>query len=221
MKHPRLRAAADLVLNILIIVTTTWAIAQNFRGRPDVLGSVNFQCFRYFTTDSNVIAALASLLILPWNAAQLVKPETKAPRGLMIYKFAATVSVTVTLLTVVFFLFPTSYAKIGMKALPAFFGGNLFVLHFSTPVLAAVSAVALERKPRLKFRDALWGMTPTVVYSAVYVFMVLVCRKWPDFYGFTFGGNLKMAPASLIAMYLATLAILWAEWALRRGRKRK
>ena len=221
MKNARFRAAADLVLNILIVATTTWAVAQNFVGRSDVLfGNADLRCFRYFTTDSNVVAAIASLLALPWNVMQLKDPDKKLPRGLMIYKFATTVAVTLTLLTVVFFLCPTSYAQIGARAIGAFFGGDLFVLHFSTPVLAVLSAVVLERQPTLQFRHALWGLAPTVVYSAVYVDMVLFRRQWPDFYGFTFGGNPKIAPVSLTAMYLVTLAILWAEWRWRRGKRK-
>ena len=221
MKRSRFRAAADLVLNILIVVTTAWAVAQNFTGRSAALfGNADFRCFRYFTTDSNVIAAVASLLVLPWNVMQLKNPDKELPRGLMIYKFATTVSVTVTLLTVVFFLCPTSYARIGAGAIDAFFGGDLFVLHFSTPVLAVLSAVVLERQPTLELRHALWGLAPTVVYSVVYVVMVIFQERWPDFYGFTFGGNLKMAPVSLVAMYLATLAISWAEWRWRRGKRK-
>ena len=50
-------------------------------------------------------------------------------------------------------------------------------------------------------------MAPTVVYSLVYLVMVVVLKAWPDFYGFTFGGNVLFGIISLIVMYFVTLVI--------------
>lgn len=65
MKNKELiRHRVDLFLNLVIVLTTAGAVLSYFIGGPDVLGSQGVMCFRYFTTDSNILAAVASLLWL-------------------------------------------------------------------------------------------------------------------------------------------------------------
>ena len=111
----KIRNITDLVLNLIIIATTLAAIGQYFVGGPDALGSSRTGCFRYFTTDSNVLAVLASLTLLPICIKRIRKPETEIPRWLLIFKYTATVSVTITLLTVVISYFCQKYYTFRVK----------------------------------------------------------------------------------------------------------
>ena len=213
------RNITDLILNLAIIVTTVAAIGQYFAGGPDALGSSRTGCFRYFTTDSNVLAVLASLTLLPICIKRIRMPETEIPRWLLIFKYTATVSVTITLLTVVFFLAPTAAARGGIAGYFRFFEGNTFVLHFSTPALAILAFCLLEKNRKMTFRESLWTLIPTVVYSLVYAAAVIFMKVWTDWYGFTFGGKLYLAPVSGIVMYLVTLGV--AAIVGRTGPKQK
>lgn len=215
----KIRNISDLVLNLAIIATTAAAIGQYFVGGPDALGSSRTGCFRYFTTDSNVLAVLASLTMLPLCIRRIRHPEMEIPRWLLIFKYTATVSVTITLLTVVFFLAPTAAFRGGIASYFRFFEGNTFVLHFSTPVLAILAFCLLEKRRKMTFRESLWTLIPTVVYSLVYAAAVIFMKVWTDWYGFTFGGKLYMAPVSGIVMYLVTLGV--AAVIGRTGPKRK
>ena len=71
----------------------------------------------------------------------------------------------------------------------------------------------------MTFRESLWTLIPTVVYSLVYAAAVIFMKVWTDWYGFTFGGKLYMAPVSGIVMYLVTLGV--AAVIGRTGPKRK
>lgn len=201
--HNGRRDALDLLLNAAIVLTTGWAVLMYFIGEPDILGSHDVQCFKYFTTDSNILAALGSLawLVFRWRTKE--EPQRRPPTWLVLLKFVGTVAASVTLLTVVFFLAPMAAVRgKGLATVLLFFTGNVFVLHLSTPVLAIVSTLLLEKEPPMTPRQALWGTLPTTVYGIVYLTMVVLLRRWDDWYGFTFGGQYQYVPVVMIVMFL-------------------
>lgn len=190
----------SLIFNLLTVALVTYSVSTFFtaggEGNMEVIG---FECFRYFTVLSNVLAAFVSLVFLVFNIKNIKNGITSVPFTVLLLKFAGTVSVTVTLLTVLFFLGPT----MGYRLM--FEGVNL-ILHAVAPILAVISFTMFELNNELKLKQSLYGLIPTVLYSIVYVTMVLFVKGWEDFYGFTFGGKLYLAPVSLIMMYLATMA---------------
>lgn len=197
----------DLALNIVVILSTIIATGVYFVSGPDALGSQKTACFRYFTTDSNVLVALTSIVMLVFNIRKARAPETEVPRWALIFRYVGVTSVTITLLTVVFFLAPTAAVRSGLAGYLRLFEGNTFVLHFSTPVIAIVAFCLLEKDRKLTVKDSLWALLPTVIYSIVYLVLVVFVKVWTDWYGFTFGGKTVMIPVSMIAMYLLTFGV--------------
>lgn len=214
---------ASLILNGLIVVSTVLAVGCYFFGRKDVLGSSGSGCLRYFTTDSNILVAIASLVLIFCELPLLRCPEKTLPKWALLFKFVGTVSVTITLLTVVLFLAPVSAMKEGWKMIGFYFEGNIFALHLSTPLLAIFSLLLTENEIEtgvsLRFRDTLWALAPTVVYSLVYAYMVIFDGRWTDWYGFTFGGYYAVAPISMLVMYGVTLVISAVLCAARNNKK--
>lgn len=210
------RNIIDLILNLAIVLSTVWAIGLYYISGPDALGSVGSGCLKYFTTDSNILVALAALLMMIFNIARLVKPDTVIPKWVSVLKYAGTSAVTLTLLTVVFFLGPSVAIRNGFMSYFLMFRGNTFALHFSTPVLAIVSLVCFEKDNAFNLGDCLAACLPSYIYSVVYFMMVVCLKVWTDWYGFTFGGKLFMIPLALIVSYLVTFGI---SAALRRLRK--
>ena len=197
----------DTVINLGIVLCTVAAVGYYFVPGLPAYGLTGTTCFRYFTTDSNVLLGITCLIMLVFNIRNLIHPEKSIPRAVYLIKLVGTVSTTVTMLTVVFFLGPMAAAKGGIHSYLNFFRTNVFVLHLSNPVLAIVSFLFFEKSGRFDLRSTLWTLSPTVVYSLVYLTEVIFTHKWPDFYGFTFGGNYSVAPISLIVMYLVTWVI--------------
>ncbi len=210
------RNIIDLILNLAIILSTIWAVRLYYTMGPDALGSVGNTSLKYFTTDSNILVAVAALVMLLYNIVRLFKPEAVIPKWVSVFKYAGTSAVTLTLLTVVFFLGPVFAIQGGIEAYFRMFEGNIFALHLSTPVLAIISLLFFERDNKFELGDCLIACLPSYIYSLVYFTMVVCFKVWNDWYNFTLGGKDYMIPVALVAMYIATYAI---SAVLRRLRK--
>ena len=210
MKNPsrslRLRCALALLCNLLAATFVAYCVVSlllSGSAKEDALTVRGFICFRYFTVDSNILAALSCLLLSGYQIAFLLGKIDIIPTFVYIFKFIGCCAVAVTLLTVVFFLgFVYGYAVL--------FSGVSFYLHLVCPLLCAVSFVFLEggRIPR---RLAVLGALPVFLYGAVYLPAVLVFSAWPDFYHFNAGGRWYI---SLPVMYAAAVAIAFGARAL-------
>ena len=200
-------------MNIIIVVSTLLAVGYYFVVGPDPVGVSANETFCFFTTDSNLLVALTSLLMLMYNFRNI-----EPPAWIMKLRLMGVAAVSLTIVTVLVFLTWFDYCRGGAKLALALYQGNCFVMHIITPLLAIVSFTVLERRPRLAKVDALWGMLPMAIYAVVYLCLV-VAGVWEDWYGFTFGGRYWLTAVLLIAMNLATYAIAVALCALREKNK--
>lgn len=163
---------------------------------------------RYFTTLSNLLCAIASAFVIALFAI-----KGSLPMWTVILKYAGTCAVTVTMLTVLFFLGPASHEwKLLLTR------DQLF-LHAICPILAIISFLFFEKRalPVWSFMPV-WtiviGVLPVVVYGAVYCRKVVFDKsekRWDDFYGFNVGGKW---PYSCGAMMLTGALIAFALWAI-------
>ncbi len=196
----------DLILNLIIAVSSAAVIISYFLSDADVGGEPERKVtLRYFTTDSNILACLAAAVMSVCDAVALASPGTGIPYFARILKYAGTVAVAVTICTVILFLLPSALAAGNTREAKALFAGKAFVVHLSTPVLSILSFVLFENAKGFTFAESLWTMLPAVIYSVVYLIMVVFVKRWPDFYGFTFGGKMYMIPVSVIGIYLLSL----------------
>lgn len=155
---------------------------------------------KYFTAESNVFCAFACLTVAACRIAG------GAPTGVLIWKYVGTQAVTVTLLTVIFFLVP----QYGAKAL---FAGPDLWLHLLCPLLALITYFGWD-KPAMPFSCVFLGILPVALYAVLYLRMVIFAppdKRWEDFYGFNKGGKW---PVSFAVMILAAFLISVLLWAL-------
>ena len=197
----------SVLINALNCILILGCIAAAMRTADD-----KKVVFRYFTVLSNLLCAAASAAVAAARIAGQLSQETAAAAGqlspgISVFKFAATCAVTVTLLTVVFFLAPTMG---GIAELIK--GFNLF-LHLLCPLLAIVSYLLWD-----KVKTGAWsivlGVLPVLLYGGLYLYKVLLApegKRWDDFYGFNRGGRW---PVSLAAMLAGSLIISLALWFL-------
>ena len=203
-----IRTILSVLLNLAIFIQTLFSVLSYFQPEMDGTG-----CFMYFTVDSNILAAVVSLLLAIWELCHL-RGEAP-PKWMMLLKFTGTVAVSVTFFTVMLFLGPM------MGYGPMVTGHNLF-LHVLNPLAAMLSFALLEREPKLRMANTLWGLLPTLIYGVVYFYQVMILGPWKggwfDFYGFTLGGKWYL---SAIALPVATWLIALMLWALRKLGKKK
>ena len=185
----------SIILNALIVVSVAACIVWGLRHAEPPM-----RLFRYFTTLSNVLLAFSSIAVLIMSSGPL-------PLWTVIFKYTGTAAVTVTMLTVLFFLGPVSHEWRSLL------GGAELFLHLICPLLALVSFIGFENAPMPAWVIAI-GTLPVILYGTLYCYKVVFCpeeRRWEDFYGFDHNG--KWLPSCLI-MVLGAALIALALWVI-------
>ena len=167
-----------LLANLAIVGFTVFSVLacfiKRFNEKMEIKGKV---IFVFFTTDSNILVAISSLIMLCFNINNIVNNINYFPRFVLVFKYVATIAVMVTMMTVLLFLGPTQGYKKMFESI------NIF-MHLITPLLAIISFSFFELNS-LVFTDTFYVIIPVIIYAIIYIIMVLVKKKWEDFYGFT------------------------------------
>ena len=197
IKNEKKRNIAALILNILtvllVLVSVLWFFLPGGSGAGNMEDS-GARCFRFFTIDSNIIAALASALMIPYNI------KGKAPGWALTLKMVGTSAIALTMTVVIFFLGPTQgYRKM--------YSGVCLPLHLICPLLCIISFCFLEKGVTFTKKRLLLGVLPSLIYGIIYLSCVVIFRVWPDFYGFNMGGKwyISIVAASAAAYLIALL----------------
>ena len=189
-----LKTKVSLGLNLLVFALTVFAFVAmftgfQFMGKNEAFTALGLSAFKFFTVDSNILAALTALVLVFFEADILRGKKTSIPKWLHLLSLAATTGVTLTMMVTVFFLAPT----VTYNPLYLFANANLF-MHLVTPLLCIVQFVFFERETKISFKESLWGVCPMVLYALFYVPNVFLHqvngRALPeyDWYGFFFAG---------------------------------
>ncbi len=195
-----------MIFDVLTFILVTISVVSFFtEGGEGNMTSGGTSCFRYFTIDSNILAALCCLLHAAFTL-RFVLFDKPVPSFVSVLKFAGTAAVTLTFLTVVLFLGPIM--GYGMM-----FAGVVLFLHLICPVLCFVSFCFFDEKQKMPPRFDLIGVIPAFVYGTLYMTMVIFVGQsaggWEDFYHFNIGGFWYLTfVVMMIATYLISFAIL-------------
>ena len=176
----------DKIANIVIIfgtaITYRWYFVVSTKGQS---WKEKKKIFRFFTYLSNLFSAIVSCLILVIGT----------PMWLMLLRLISTSSVTVTFLTVLFFLAP----HIGKELL--YKDDNLY-MHVIGPIVAIVSFVFFENGLAIPKVYMGIGCISVIVYAILYLWKVVFKKEWPDFYLFNQNGKWKISFALMILLGL-------------------
>lgn len=193
----------SVVLNFLIFILAMFSILSSILkggdGNMDIYTGV--ELFVYFTIDSNLICAVASIIYAIYNLILLIKKDYEKENKIIdLVKYITTTAVFLTFTTVILFL-DFIYGVF------VFLGNNLF-LHLLCPIMAVVSYIFFDSKRILKLKEVALGLLPTVLYGIVYIIMVVVIGHdnggWYDFYMLNIGG---FWPVSTVVMLGVTFGL--------------
>lgn len=197
------------IIHLFIFVATViLTIKGVFYGASDgQLGEnmINLGYFKAFTVDSNDLTAIASLIMFVYFVISLVKKEDKIPYWAVLFQYISAVAVGLTFITTATFLAPTQ-VSIG-NSYWLYFSGDMFFLHFLTPVLAIATYIVGPAEYTFKRKENFLGLIPLTLYAIVYVTNAVILETWSDFYGFTFGGHKQVVVPVLIVIYIVTFFI--------------
>ncbi len=142
---------------------------------------MGIRTFCMFTVNSNILAAIAMVLALPYTIDGLRTGNYHLPNWIVDLMLDATTAVTLTFLISLFVLAPA-------KGFVLIFSGSRFFLHGVCPVLAIVTFCFLISDHRIGLVESLKALVPVLIYAFIYLTMVVVIGEdrggWNDFYGF-------------------------------------
>ena len=134
--------------------------------------------FRYFTTLSNLLTALAAVFIIPFAINGLRKKRFVYPQWLFLMHYMGTIYTTITFVFAMVFIYPWD---------PEFaFGGVHLYLHVICPIAILIAFELVEGSTLITRRYTLKCLIPFFIYSLVYVVMVVGIGEehggWEDLY---------------------------------------
>ena len=195
------KIAVAITLNVVLVIATTAIVLSFFLGNKDAFIRSGPQSFRFFTTDSNVLCMIGTMIMIPFEVRVLSGRAAKLPRFAVVIKYVTTASVTLTFFTVMFFLGP-------IFGYGVFLNDTGIFTHLISPLLAFYTFTLLETDCEISFKNVLWAIVPTLIYGTVYLTQVLIIGKenggWEDFYFFNLGGYWYISAA---VMFIAGLLI--------------
>ncbi len=210
----KVKKILSLVFTLLTIVLSSIGLALYFVS--DAFDASNAASFLSFTINSNIFLVIVGLLFLIIGIIDLVE-DKKLPQWVMQLKLASVTLISITLLTVIFYLAPLW--GINETTAIAYKGCNLF-LHVLAPIFAIVGFVLFDVETKIKWR---WNWLGTLI-AAIYVgvYMALIFAKSDlsyDIYNFVHAKNSSSVDYARLAISLLLFIVgayaltnLW--WAL-------
>ena len=176
-KINKMRFISGIVICSLVIVVTFVALALSL---SDFFGSGSSEAgigtLKMFTTISNIIAAFAAAMCLPFQIDGLRRDRYRLPSWIVIVMYVGAVGVFITFFTAITLI--TGYQGFVKTMLTK---SSLF-LHTINPILITILFVLVISDTRIKFSYSFISIVPVVIYMIVYFIMVFVAHAWKDHY---------------------------------------
>ena len=176
-KINKMRFISGIVICSLVIAVTFVALTLNVANyfNPDD-PEPGFATFRMFTTLSNVIAAFAASLCLPFQIDGLRRDRYKLPSWIVMVMYIGAVGVFLT------FVFAISLISFTQGFVKAMFSDSNIFMHTISPILITVLFVLVVSDHKIKFSYSLISVIPVAIYMVIYFIMVFVLKIWKDHY---------------------------------------
>lgn len=192
------RSKATLVACIVTLVLTSGSVIYGVvTDTPEIVKTE----FEWFTIDSNLFMALATMMIIPFAIEGIQKKRLTYPKWAQRIHYAGVINTT---LTMVFVLFVISWYDPLLA-----FGEENFFLHIVCPLLVLISFFMVESVHPLTRVDNICSLFPFAVYAALYIINVVFLKKWDDHY------MLNTFLPFYISLPLVTTLIYVIGWVIR------
>ncbi len=182
MKHTRRQCLFALFSALCVVVCVCIGVTMNLTTLHDEnFDHMGLRTFCMFTVNSNILAAAAMAMVIPYTLDGLRTHNYHMPRWIVVLVYAGVTAVSLTFLISLCILAP-------VKGFVLIFSGSRFFLHGVCPVLAIVTFCFLISDHRIGLVESLKALVPVLIYAFIYLTMVVVIGEdrggWNDFYGF-------------------------------------
>ncbi len=129
--------------------------------------SKDIPLFPYYTQNSNLLAGIASVLLIIFLLTK--KDMSEVPGWVLILKFTSVLMLSVTFLVVAFLLVPQSVLSGGSWPWWYFFiGDSMLFTHTLNPIVAVISFIFFENDRRYNKKKTIWyPLAVTLIYGVV------------------------------------------------------
>ena len=176
-KINKTRYISGIVICSLVIVMTLIALSFSL---SDFFNSGSSEAgigtLKMFTTISNIIAAIAAAMCLPFQIDGLRRDRYHLPSWIVIVMYVGTVGVFLTFLTAI------TLISIYQGFVETMLSRSSLFLHTVNPILITVLFVLVVSDTRIKFFYSFISMIPIFIYMIVYAIMVFGIGAWTDHY---------------------------------------
>lgn len=176
-KINKMRFISGIAICSLVIAITLVVLALNlveyFNPTKNESG---LSTLRMFTTISNIIAAFAASMCLPFQIDGLRRDRYKLPSWIVLLMYVGAVGVFLTFTVAITII--SAYQGF-VKTM--FSKSNLF-MHTISPIMITFLFVLIIPNTRIKFSRSFIPLVPVAIYMFIYFIMVFVTKTWNDIY---------------------------------------
>ena len=176
-KINKMRFISGIAISSLVIIMTFVVLLLNlidYYNQDSPESGVG--TLRMFTTLSNIVAAFAASMCLPFQIDGLRRDRYKLPSWIVIVMYIGAVGVFLTFSIALTLI--SSFQGFSKTMLER---SNLF-LHTINPILITILFVLVVSDSKIKFSYSFFPMIPIVIYMFIYFLMVFVLKQWRDVY---------------------------------------
>lgn len=220
IKMNRTHCILALVSCLIVVVCVCAGVTMNLTTLHDQnFDNMGIRTFRMFTVNSNILAAIAAAVVIPYTIDGLRKKDYHLPNWVVTFFLVGTTAVALTFLVSLFILSP-------VKGFVLIFTGSRFFLHGVCPILIILAFCIFITSHKVSWRESFFSLIPVAIYAILYFVMVVVITKenggWDDFYGFATRLPLWIPIVAILPLTFGITALLrlWHN-ASYKNRKRK
>ena len=164
----KLRCIMSLVFSFIIFLITTFGLVWGV--------SSDSLCIYAFTTWSNIICAVASMMSLPYAIDGLRKGHYHLPNWIIDVLYGGATGLSIVFLVIGISIFIPNFT------LSTVYRSYLFIFHLVSPIVAISLFIFVNNDHYIKFKESLYALIPFAIYFILYFIQVIELGNWRDIY---------------------------------------
>ncbi len=194
------RSTVALAAGILVFCLTSACVIYELQHQENWGEHI----FHFFTFLSNLLAAVAAILMVPYAAEGIRKKRFVLPNWIVLLQYSGAVCVAITMISTFAIVLPFQ----GMTA----FKGTNFWLHVVSPLCTIALFGCVETGVALPKRSVAAAQIPYWIYMAVYYYNVVILGKerggWKDIYQIASVWPVWVSVILMLAIGMITAVVL-------------
>ena len=171
------RCIVGLIICLIVIALTVVSLILNISNfYEDTTPEAGIGTLRMYTTLSNILAALAASICIPFQIEGLRKNRFKLQVWVVEVMYVGTVGVALT------FVIAISLISITQGFTYAMFEKSNLFMHTLNPLFITILFSVAISDAKIKFSRTFYTIIPTFIYALLYFILAFVANVWRDHY---------------------------------------